>query len=169
MKKIIFSLVMMLSLFVTSFAEVPQMINFQGALKDANGLPVNSSVDLTFRIYDMETGGTPAWEELHIAVPVNDGIFNAELGGFVPFPYDLLDNPELWITFRVSGEVDEMSPRKRILSVPYSRMSEKSKHSTNSDTTSTISGVPISGLVQQDGSGNVNISGAMTATAFIGE
>ena len=160
---------MMLSLFVTSFAEVPQMINFQGALKDANGLPVNSSVDLTFRIYDMETGGTPAWEELHIAVPVNDGIFNAELGGFVPFPYDLLDNPELWITFRVSGEVDEMSPRKRILSVPYSRMSEKSKHSTNSDTTSTISGVPISGLVQQDGSGNVNISGAMTATAFIGD
>ena len=168
MQKIIMLWIIVLSLAIL-VADVPETINFQGAIKDANGLPVNTSLDLTFRIYDTETGGVPLWEETLVAVSVDDGIFNVELGNSVAFPPDLLDYPELWITFRVSGEVNEMSPRERILSVPYSRQSENSNHAILSDTTNTISGVPISGLVQQDTLGNVSISGTMTANAFVGD
>ena len=169
MKKTIIVLLVMLCLAAISFADVPQKINFQGALKDANGLPVNTSVDLTFFIYDMETGGTPLWDEMQIAVPIDDGIFSVKLGENNPFPYDMLESQSLWITFRVSGDVNEMSPRREILSVPYARMSEKSINSVHSDTTNTISGVSIGNLVQQDGSGNVNVSGTVTASAFVGD
>jgi len=85
------------------------------------------------------------------------------------FPSNLFDNSSLWITFRVSGEVDEMSPRKQFLSVPYSWYADKSHNAANADTANTINGVPLTGLVQKDASENVSISGTMTANSFVGD
>jgi len=35
---------------------IPQLINYQGKLTDAAGNPLNTTVDMTFNIYDGTTG-----------------------------------------------------------------------------------------------------------------
>ncbi len=134
---------------------VPNTINFQGALKDADGVPVNDTKYIVFRIYDDPDTGTLLWSEDHSTVVITDGIFSEELGGSDTFPADLFDNPVLYLTFFVGGE--EMTPRQKLLSVPYALQSKE------------IDGVPLSGLIQQDGSGNATIIGTMTADAFVGD
>ncbi|HXF48407.1 MAG TPA: hypothetical protein VNL73_03140, partial [Verrucomicrobiae bacterium] len=45
-----------------AFGAVPQLINFQGILKDGGGNPVaDGSYSVTFTIYDAATGGTTLW------------------------------------------------------------------------------------------------------------
>ena len=70
-------LIIMLSIAAILFAQAPQSINFQGALKDANGEPVNDSKYMEFRIYDVLSGGTALWTEQHPTVTIDGGIFSA--------------------------------------------------------------------------------------------
>jgi hypothetical protein len=60
-------------------AQVPQLINYQGFLKDYSGQSLEQ-VKLEFRIYNVATGGTAMWSEVHNQVNVNNGIFNVLLG-----------------------------------------------------------------------------------------
>ena len=56
-------------------------ITYYGYLVDRNtGQPVDTSILITFRIYDDESGGTPIWEETHSSVNVEDGFFDVSLG-----------------------------------------------------------------------------------------
>ena len=55
-------------------AAIPEHITFQGILKDANGVPVNDTVDLAIRIYDDSTGGTFVYEDYFLGVSVSDGV-----------------------------------------------------------------------------------------------
>ena len=107
--KIVIFLVLIISVNLTA---VPATINFQGALKDANGVPVNDTKYLDFRIYDDPNTGTLLWNEDHTAVEIVDGIFSEELGSSSPFPSDLFDNSELYLTFYVGGS--EMTPRQKL-------------------------------------------------------
>ena len=46
--------------------ELPLTISYQGQLRDSGGAPVNTTVNLTFRLYDVQAGGTPhttLWDE----------------------------------------------------------------------------------------------------------
>jgi len=141
-----------------NLAAVPETINFQGALKDANGVPVNDTQIVIFRIYDSVENGTLIWSEQHNSVVISDGIFSQELGNYTVFPVGLFDNPELYITFFFGGS--EMTPRQKLLAVPYALQAENSNH---------IEDVALSGLVQQDMGGNVAITGTMTADSLIGD
>ena len=167
MKRFIALLVMSISM-LSVWASIPKIINFQGALTNASGQAVNNSVDITFRIYDQDFGGNLLWEETQIAVSVLDGIFNVTLGNVTSFPSNLFDNSPIWLTFRISGEVDEMYPRKKILPVPYALNAVTANTAAKADTATTIDGTSISELVTKDISGNAMITGTMTANAFIG-
>ena len=158
-----------LSLVAVLSAQVPQTINFQGALKDANGEPVNDSKYMEFRIYDVLTGGSTIWTEQHPTVTITDGIFSVELGLTTPIPPSMLVAPELYITYFLGGETAEMSPRRRILSVPYAIMSDEANLALIADNADSLGGVPVSGFVLQDSLGNATINGTMTANAFIGD
>lgn len=162
-------IIMMLSLTAMSFTDVPQTINFQGALKDANGEPVNSSQLFEFRIYNTLSAGSPVWTEQHFGVPINTGIFSVELGLTTPFPVDMFINPELYITYILGGETTEMTPRRRILSVPYSLMSDEAYLANMADNSDHLGGIPPIGFVQQDSLENAIINGTMTANAFVGD
>ena len=64
-------------------ASSTNIINYQGYLADNNGEPVNGSIDMTFRVYNTATGGTPLWQETWSeanAISVSDGIFDVALG-----------------------------------------------------------------------------------------
>ncbi|HHE38329.1 MAG TPA: hypothetical protein ENL20_07125, partial [Candidatus Cloacimonetes bacterium] len=168
LKKSMISLIV-LSFTAILFCQIPQTINFQGALKDANGQPVNDSKYMEFRIYDVLTGGTALWSESHSAVTISGGIFSVELGSTASFPAGIFSNPNLYITYILGGESNEMTPRRKIQSVPYSFVSGESYLAYSADNAANLSGVPLTGLVQQDSLGNAGINGTMTANAFVGD
>ncbi|MCU0611876.1 MAG: hypothetical protein MUE60_08825 [Candidatus Eisenbacteria bacterium] len=111
------SLVLVLLLALPCAAQIPQHISYQGLLTDAAGQPVpDGAYDLTFRIYDAESGGTPLWSEPHTAVPVQAGIFDVSLGEIIPL--NLTFNAPHWMGVTHAAN-PELSPRIPLTSVPY--------------------------------------------------
>ncbi|MCB2218993.1 MAG: hypothetical protein KQI35_01270 [Bacteroidetes bacterium] len=118
MKKTITTLIFALSLSIQGiFAQVPVTFHFQGSLKDNDGLPVDDTKYIEFRMYNTPTGGTPLWSEGPIPVEIKNGIFSVELGTANPFQEGLFDNTPLYITFALAA--GEMEPRQKLLSVPF--------------------------------------------------
>ncbi len=90
-------------------AQIPRLINYQGVLTDDMGVVVSDgSYSMTFRIYDVPSGGTQLWEET-IDVNVSKGIFNTTLGHDVIIA-EVFDKP-LYLTIEIDGG-GELSPRR---------------------------------------------------------
>ncbi len=105
---------------ITANGDVPELMSYQGYLEDSSGEPLNSSVDLTFAIYDASTGGNKVWEETHTGVSMNEGFFSVQLGaGTVPTPLtsSVFDGATRYLQVQVAS--DPPLPRQRIASVPY--------------------------------------------------
>jgi len=69
----------MLLMETLGLAQVPKLVNYQGKLVDANGNPVpDGEYTLTFRIYDVSSGGTALWEEVQQVYV--EGVSNRQLG-----------------------------------------------------------------------------------------
>ncbi len=101
---------------VTGMAQVPKTMSYQGYLKDAEGMPVNETLQMTFAIYDVSTGGTALWSESQMVV-VKNGIYNVILGADTPL--DLAEAAPYWLGVTV-GTDDEMTPRQELTSAMYS-------------------------------------------------
>jgi hypothetical protein len=102
-----------------SWADIPQLINYQGMLTDNAGNPLNEPRDLTFTIYDAPTSGTALWTETHTAVSIENGLFNVILGGATtPVPDYVFDQPERFLGIKV-GTDSELTPRIQLTSVGY--------------------------------------------------
>ena len=98
---------------------VPKTINYQGVLKNSSGVIVDDgSYDITFKLYDAETGGTEIWIEAK-EVNVENGIFSTQLGSSNPI--NLPFNNVYWLGVSIGSE-DELIPRLKLTSVPYSFM-----------------------------------------------
>ncbi|MGB9561676.1 MAG: hypothetical protein ACPL6C_02575, partial [bacterium] len=94
---------------------IPKFINYQGKLLDSSGVGVNGVMEMTFRLYNSDTGGTILWEEGRNINVVN-GLFSVVLGEITGF--DTLDfNTPYWLEISVNGEV--LSPREKFTAVPY--------------------------------------------------
>ncbi len=97
-------------------AAVPQTISYQGVLKDPGGDNVpDGDYDITFAIYDVDTGGTALWTEMQ-TLSVGDGIFNAMLGDVTPL--DLPFDTGYWLGVAVDPD-PELTPRTELASAPY--------------------------------------------------
>ena len=105
----------------TTQIPVPNVLNYQGVLTDADDNPLDGTYNLTFRIYSQETGGTSSWDQTQ-TVTVYGGLFNVVL----PIPKEHFVGSDRWLGVEVVGDPDgEMKPRQRISSVPYAyRMDE---------------------------------------------
>jgi len=158
----------------STFAAVPLLLSHQGRLLDAADLPVNGVRDITFKIYETETGGAPLWTEPHLDVPVTDGLFHVTLGSSITISGDLIVTAgtlatERWLELQVEGET--LTPRMRLGATPYavgaSRLSgdvetlpgELSVSAMSGSTTGTIRsssnpGDPGSELELVDGNGS---------------
>ncbi len=92
---------------------------YQGRLTDTNGNPVNTTQAMTFRLYNVASGGTALWQESWPAVQVSDGLFNVLLGSTAPItPTLFAENNSLWLGITV-GTDTEMAPRMQVGSVPF--------------------------------------------------
>ncbi len=143
---------------------IPQEINYQGWLGNTSDTnKITDTLDMNFRLYDTETGGTLLWNETQSAVNIDKGIFNVLLGSVSSIPTNIFTGDPLWLETQVGN--DTLSPRKKLVSVGYAIKSEEAEHSIYSDTASYASSVTpdndwtISGskLYAQDTSWNVGI------------
>lgn len=105
--------------------KVPHLMRFQGTLGDGDEIPFSGTIpleSLIFRIYDVETGGLPLWEEEREDVSIQDGFIDVELGSVEPL--NLAFDKQYWLGIEVE-EDGEMTPRFKLTSVPYAFISEE--------------------------------------------
>jgi hypothetical protein len=97
-------------------ATMPRTLSYQGVLQDGAGNPVaDGNYSLTFRIYNVATGGTALWAE-NQTLAVQDGILNAVLGSTTAL--NLPFNVRYWLGISVAAEA-ELTPRVELTSSPY--------------------------------------------------
>lgn len=110
---------------MTASASVPQTINYQGYLTNSSGVPINTTVDLTFSLYDVSTGGAALWTEIHYDVAVANGIYSVILGGSVsnPAPITLTFDVPYYLGVKVNTD-PEMAPRQALSAAPYAMRSK---------------------------------------------
>ena len=115
------------SLIPTDAITIPGMLSYQGRLTDSLGNPVpDGNYQLTFRLYQQETGGTPFWTETQ-TVSVQNGLFSVLLGSVTPIS-SLPDAGTVWLSLQV-GTAPELTPRLRIVSSAFSFLSERAANS----------------------------------------
>ena len=67
-------------------ATPPDLVNFQGVLRDSADAPLDGTFDMTFRFFDAASDGNEILVDSHTAagsgaVTVTGGLFNVALGG----------------------------------------------------------------------------------------
>lgn len=87
-------------------------IPIQGRLTNSSGLPLHGTYDLTFRLYDSLTGGSPLCSDTNF-VSVDQGLFNTDIYA-VSCP---IDGRRLYLSVEVESD-GEMTPRQILGNVP---------------------------------------------------
>ena len=99
---------------------VPTLVNFTGALTDANGKPFSVTVGVTFSLYKDQQGGSPLWMETQNVTPDKSGHYSVMLGSTNShgLPVELFASGEArWLGVQAQGQAEQ--PRVLLLSVPY--------------------------------------------------
>ena len=121
-------LILLIIIPLAGYTVVPQKINYQGYLTDSGGTPITSppsmGLIMTFKIYDVATGGTALWTETQ-AVTVTDGIYSVVLGSVNPINLSFDTQYYLGVEIGTDGE---MTPRQPLTSVPYAFSSNETDY-----------------------------------------
>ena len=104
-------------IFMVLLFAVPSEINYQGKLVDPSGVAIDGVVNLTFSFFASEMSADTLWQETHVGVSVEKGLFDVILGSVTSFPDSLNFSNQYWLEIAVNGEA--LSPRISLTSVPY--------------------------------------------------
>ncbi len=111
-------------------AQIPEQMNYQVMLTDDADQPLaDQSVELLFRIYNVEAGGSQLWTETHDVATNSIGVASVVLGSTNPI--HLLFSVPLWLQVEVEGEV--MDPRRPLTAAPYARRAGEADHASEAD------------------------------------
>ncbi|MFH1313543.1 MAG: hypothetical protein ABIJ00_10025 [Candidatus Eisenbacteria bacterium] len=113
-----------------SLFAIPGMINYQGVLVD-DGMPVDGTRSVRFRIYDSAGGGLYLWEETQ-SVSFFEGVFNVLLGSTDAIPPTVFDGSRRWLSVSIDGG-PEVVPRGEIVSTGYAFFSNASASAAYAD------------------------------------
>lgn len=114
----------------------PPLVRYQGQAVDAQGVPLESTRNIRFRLYPAETGGAAVWDELQSDVPFEAGLFNVLLGSQVSLA-DVDWTQPLWLGVQINQD-PELAPRQQIASVPLAIRANVAESLATPITTSTI-------------------------------
>ncbi|MEW6752420.1 MAG: hypothetical protein AB1505_15760 [Candidatus Latescibacterota bacterium] len=115
MKRLVLPLVILL---LGAQLAAAQTFSVQGVLRNPQGRTVaDGSYSLTFRLYTAATGGSAVWTETQGSVPVQHGVFGAELGAVTSLA-SLPFNSTYWLGIAVASGA-EMEPRIKLAATPY--------------------------------------------------
>ncbi len=107
---------------MSSSAQTPTTIAYQGLLTDASGTTVpDGSYSIALGLFTAASGGSAAYAETH-TVSTSGGVFSAELGAGAPVngTWAGLDfTAGYWLETVVAGTT--LAPRTRLLASPYAR------------------------------------------------
>ncbi|MEJ2543417.1 MAG: hypothetical protein P8Y99_05070 [Calditrichaceae bacterium] len=115
-----FSKIVIISLFLATyvFSQTPLLLNYQGKLFDQNSEPLNTTADITFKIFSVETEGSELWSETHTSVAVSNGVFNVMLGSVTTLSGNVFTEAgNRYLEITVDSET--LSPRFQLVSVAY--------------------------------------------------
>jgi hypothetical protein len=115
----VLSFVLALAAAQTAAADVPHQMHYQGHLTDSGGSPLDTTISMTFAIYnDSSTGSLVLWTETQTSVEVSGGLFNVLLGSVTPIPDTVFDSDWTWLGIQI-GSDPEIIPRTKLVTVPY--------------------------------------------------
>ena len=125
MKRLVLAVAILSLLSISQAAQAsPNLINYQGYLKNSGGNPIDTTINMTFRLYD--TDGNPApgnllWSETQ-SIAISDGVYNVQLGAITDLaPLDFAI--PYWLTVEIETD-GEMTPRQPLSSVGYAIRAE---------------------------------------------
>ena len=93
---------------------VKNMLSVQGRLTNAGGSPLSGDYNLTFRVYDDDSGGNLLCEDT-LLVTVDNGLFNTAIDDCRPSD---IYGYQLYLSVEVESD-GEMTPRQPLYPVPY--------------------------------------------------
>ena len=111
---------------VIGFAEVPKMMNYQGMLADAAGIPITGPRTIHFKLFGAESGGTALWTETH-EVQVEEGLFDVILASITPFGDIDMDPESVYLEITIADD-PPMMPRKQLVSVAFALQADNSDY-----------------------------------------
>src|SRR6185369_13327599 len=76
----------------SAIAAPPQTLGYQGHLADSGANPITADLSITFRLYDVVSGGSSLWSEVQPAVQVDGGNMAVQLGKVTPLPSSVWEN-----------------------------------------------------------------------------
>jgi len=128
---------------------VPNYLNYQGRLIDpSTEQPIpDGNHNVTFYIYDAETGGSLKGGPYTSNVTTQNGLFNTLIGQVDP---SVFDGSDRWVEIEVDGET--ISTRQRIVSVAYAI------RATSAADADTLGGKSPSEFVTNPFDGNFTVS-----------
>jgi hypothetical protein len=124
----------------SALAQVPGYFPVQAFLTDAQGVPVDGSVELEFNIYDDPTNGTVLFTETQ-TVQANAGALTAYLGSNEDLDLSIFsDHQDLFLGVTIESG-DELAPRQRLATVPFAA---RAMSAASADSAATLDGRPAS-------------------------
>jgi hypothetical protein len=108
-KAIVLFILLLITIFSTALAQIPQKISYQGVLYDNEGNALTGIHTIVCKIYDVQFFGNPIWEETH-EVTCENGAFDVLLGTDVS-----LDNLAFDVPYYLEITVGESTPLPRVL------------------------------------------------------
>ncbi|MBI5060634.1 tail fiber domain-containing protein [candidate division KSB1 bacterium] len=103
---------------LSAYGAVPALLNYQGSVTDTAGSVLDTTVSMTFALYDSAVGGAALWSETQPAVAVTSGLFHTLLGSGNPLPDSAFASPDLYLGVQLGANL-EATPRQRIVSNGY--------------------------------------------------
>ena len=178
-RKISLVLIMILFYAISTLADVPHLINFQGTLTDSTGNPITGNRSMRFFLYADSVGGSPLWSTNHDMVYIVDGLFRVILGSVASLPESLFDGSTLWLATQVTPDLVPFAQRQPLNTVPYSfrsldadyaSLADSAGYASYSDTAGyALSGVGLSLPYSGSASSSSNVfSVTNTASTYFG-
>lgn len=96
-------------------AAAPALINYQGKLTNASGVPISGEINVTFRFYSAASGGAQIGTDQVVTVNATNGVFSTTIS--VPAGL-FLNNPTVFLGIQVDGS-SEFTERQQLVSAPY--------------------------------------------------
>ena len=104
--------------------------SYQGVLRDTNDAPLTGNQTVQLRLYDVPTGGSALWGRTYAVRLDTNGLFNVEVSDTTGTKIDpasdaTLDpifartNATVYVGLTVDGTSGEISPRQKLLPVPF--------------------------------------------------
>ncbi len=159
-----FSILLWIFLFAVSIAAQTTAFNYQGKLNDG-GNPANATFQMEFKLFDALADGNQIGATVaNSSISVVQGVFAVSLD----FGANAFTDADRFLEISVKRNAGDpftvLTPRQKILSVPFAIKSKSSDTAITATTANQLDGLPSSRFVQTDANGDVSIGTTSTGS-----